>query len=209
MKPLLAVLLVPLAVVGAAAAVVLRRRRRATPARAAIERYLAAWSRGDDAAAAALTDDPRRRRAALRLSRAGLDGAGSREGGAASGEEGARTVRCAGRCRASARWAYDVAIAARERDDKWRVHWRDALVHPRLTAAPGSARRSSGRAARRSWTAAAARSSPTGRSWTSACRSTRSATRRGRPQRSPRPLDVDAGALRAASRRPARAASSP
>jgi cell division protein FtsI/penicillin-binding protein 2 len=116
--------------VAAGAGAFLLLRGGEDPARTAVERYLAAWSRGDDRAAAALTDSPRAADAALRASRAGLDGARVRAQPAGDDEH----AHVAWQVPRIGAWAYDVAIAARKQGDHWRVHWQEGLVHPRLTA---------------------------------------------------------------------------
>jgi cell division protein FtsI/penicillin-binding protein 2 len=129
MKSRLAALAAVLVVIAAGVAFLLLRGGE-DPAQRVIERYLAAWSRGDDRGAAALTDDPRAAAAALRLSRAGLDGARVK----ARLDDDGKRARVGWQVPRIGGWAYDVTIAARERGGTWRVHWSEALVHPRLTA---------------------------------------------------------------------------
>jgi cell division protein FtsI/penicillin-binding protein 2 len=129
MKTRIAALTLVLVLIGAAGAFVLARGGD-DPARTAMTRYLAAWTQGDDPAAAALTDRPRQALAALRASRAGLDGA--RVHASLAGDGKHATVRWL--VPGIGAWRYEIAIAARESGDEWRVRWRDALVHPRLAA---------------------------------------------------------------------------
>ena len=105
------------------------------PGRVAIERYLAAWSRGDDRAAAVLTDRGDAAAKALRLSRAGLDGAHVDARLLAYEDDRAR-ARVRWTVPRIGAWEYEVRIRARELDgDAWLVAWHDRIVQPRLSAA--------------------------------------------------------------------------
>ena len=104
------------------------------PGRAAIDRYLAAWTAGDDRAAAAATDRPDAAGKALRLSRAGLDGAGVRSRVIAY-DEGTARARVRWEVPRIGAWEYEVRITARELEGGgWRVRWHEQSLHPRLDA---------------------------------------------------------------------------
>jgi cell division protein FtsI/penicillin-binding protein 2 len=106
--------------------------------RTALDPYLAAWGRGDDRAAAALTDNPRAAAAALTTNRRGLDGARVRAsvGEVREHDDAADAdVRVTWNVRGIGPWSYDATIALARDDDKWRIAWSPADIHPRLRGA--------------------------------------------------------------------------
>jgi len=123
---------VVLLVAAGAVAFVLLRGGGEDPAATAIDRYVAAWSRGDDVAAARLTTHPDAAAEALKASRAGLDKARVRATVLNRDEDAAR-VRVAWNVPGYGRFAYEVRLTAVEADPEWRVRWREANVHPKLT----------------------------------------------------------------------------
>ena len=160
------------------------------PGQEAIDRYLAAWARGDDAAAAAATDRPDAARRVLAMNRDGLDGASVAarvlERRDADGESAAR-VRVRWDVPRFGAFAYEVRV------DGAAGASRVARALGRRGRAPGAAGRHAARA--RACVAAARRDprpgrprrwSPSGRWWTSRCRSTRSTIPPPRRRRSPR-----------------------
>jgi cell division protein FtsI/penicillin-binding protein 2 len=106
--------------------------------RTALDPYLAAWGRGDDRAAAALTDNPRAAAAALTTNRRGLDGARVRAsvGEVREHDDAADAdVRVTWNVPGIGPWSYDATIALARDDDKWRIAWSPADIHPRLRGA--------------------------------------------------------------------------
>jgi cell division protein FtsI/penicillin-binding protein 2 len=106
--------------------------------RTALDPYLAAWGRGDDRAAAALTDNPRAAAAALTTNRRGLDGARVRAsvGEVREHDDAADVdVRVTWNVPGIGPWSYDATIALARDDDKWRIAWSPADIHPRLRGA--------------------------------------------------------------------------
>jgi cell division protein FtsI/penicillin-binding protein 2 len=127
-----------LVVVAGAAAVILFVRGAEPPGPdEALAPFLAAWTRGDDRGAAALTDDPRAAGAALIANRRGLDGARVRATATAvdaQGDNAQATVLMRWDVPGIGTWSYRTRIALARRDGHWKVAWRPAVVHPRLTA---------------------------------------------------------------------------
>jgi cell division protein FtsI/penicillin-binding protein 2 len=127
-----------LALAAAAIAFLLLSRGGSPGPRDALDPYLAAWGRGDDRGAGALTDSPRKATAALQANRRGLDGAAVRAAVLAVDERG-DAARAAVRVRwdvpGFGPWSYRTTIALRRRDGRWRIAWRPAAIHPRLTSA--------------------------------------------------------------------------
>ena len=175
-----------------------RRRATRTP-----RRSTATWPPGRAAttgAAAALTDAAGRRRHGAAAEPRGARRRARAARGAERGDEDGDSAP-----RVRVRW--DGAAHRRAGSTRSRIAAREpataaggcaGATGPSIrgwTRAPGSGPRSSGRGARRSSTAAGGRSSPSGPWSTSPSRSTPCATRRRRRARSPRSLDVDAGAL--------------
>jgi cell division protein FtsI/penicillin-binding protein 2 len=119
--------------------------------RTALDPYLAAWARGDDRGAAALTDDPRAATAALAASRRGLDGARVRATVVEVREhddDAEADVRVTWDVPGIGPWSYGATIALAREDEKWRVAWSPADLHPRLRGASrlGTVRQASPRA---------------------------------------------------------------
>ena len=129
-----AALLIPVLAV-ASFLVVRARDDSAQEARAAVDAFAAAWSRGDDARAGALTD-ARGAAKALKVNRAGLDGAVvtvrtaslTMKDDRASGQ-----LRIRWRVPAIGAFAYTAPVTATKVEDRWVVHYSPRTIHPRLT----------------------------------------------------------------------------
>jgi cell division protein FtsI/penicillin-binding protein 2 len=106
--------------------------------RTALDPYLAAWARGDDRGAAALTDDPRAATAALTSTRRGLDGARLKASVVEVREHDDAAdadVRVTWDVPGIGAWSYGATIALARDDEKWRIAWSPADIHPRLRGA--------------------------------------------------------------------------
>jgi cell division protein FtsI/penicillin-binding protein 2 len=125
-------------VIGTVAFVVFGGPGKPAGPRSALDPYLAAWARGDDRGAAALTDDQRAAAAALVANRRGLDGARVRASVGdvrQHGDSADADVRVSWDVPGIGPWSYAATIALARSDDKWRIAWSPADVHPRLRGA--------------------------------------------------------------------------
>jgi cell division protein FtsI/penicillin-binding protein 2 len=102
---------------------------------AAMAMFLSRWSAGDDRGAARATTYPDAATAALRATRAGLDGArvSARLGRVTEQGDAARaTADVEWTVPGFGAWRYTTRVEARRSGERWMVRWRPGLPHPAL-----------------------------------------------------------------------------